>query len=181
PRRHAIPPLPSLSSHVGPTEAQLPPLAPSSFFVSRPSYPSSGHAAAHLLRPRRRSPRARHPQHRPPLPPRLFPGWPLLPAPLFSGRPLLSIARRGALLPGVEPPLVLTSLFPTPPARHRLGSSAALDRGPSPAASNSGGLELRRAGERAGPEQRAAAVARCDLEDDAAVVDKDAGGPPRGG
>ncbi|CAN6253317.1 unnamed protein product, partial [Urochloa humidicola] len=138
---------------------------------------SSDHAAA-LLAPVIPSTGRRSPAP-------LFPGWPLLPAPLFSGRPLLSIARRGALLPGVEPPRapppVLTSLFPTPPARHRLGSSAALDRGPSPAASNSGGLELRRAGERAGLEQRAAAVARCDLEDDAAVVDRDAGGPPRGG
>ncbi|CAO2039873.1 unnamed protein product, partial [Urochloa humidicola] len=135
-----------------------PPLAPSSFFFLSPFLSLLLRACRGPPPPTTPSlssrPSSPAPAAAPPAP--LFPGWPLLPAPLFSGRPLLSIARRGALLPGVEPPRapppVLTSLFPTPLARHRLGSSAALDRGPSPAASNSGGLELRRAGERAGPE-----------------------------
>ncbi|CAO2190700.1 unnamed protein product, partial [Urochloa humidicola] len=68
--------------------------------------------------------------------------------------------------------------FPTPPARHRLGSSVVPDRGLSPAALSPNGLELRRARERARPEQRAAAAARRDLEDATTVVDsRDAGEP----
>ncbi|CAO2201183.1 unnamed protein product [Urochloa humidicola] len=91
--------------------------------------------------------------------------------------------------PGVEPParrrwcppqssILLHAACPPPP--QVLGSSVVPDRGLSPAASSSDGLELRRARERAGSEQRAAAAARCDLEDATTVVDStDAGEPPR--
>ncbi|CAO2046185.1 unnamed protein product [Urochloa humidicola] len=91
--------------------------------------------------------------------------------------------------PGVEPPArrrrcpPQSSILPhaaCPPPPQVLGSSVVPDRGLSPAASSSDGLELRRARERAGSEQRAAAVTRCDLEDATTVVDsRDAGEPPR--
>ncbi|CAN6339731.1 unnamed protein product, partial [Urochloa humidicola] len=136
-----------------------PSLAPSPFFSSRSSSPT------------------------PPLSP--CPSSPAsaaaLPAPLIPAGPSSPLRAEEQMPLGVEPPVrrrpVPASIFPTPPARHRLGSSVVPDRGPSSAASSSGGLELRSAGERAGPQQTAAAAARRDL-DDATVVDRDAGGPP---
>ncbi|CAN6332748.1 unnamed protein product, partial [Urochloa humidicola] len=121
-----------------------------------------------LLRPRRRSPSPVVPgagrcSPRAPLP---LPDPPIHRAPRSrccwgSSRPRVAA--------GARLPLPHAACLPPPRLLRRAR------QGSSPVASSSGGFELRRAGE------RAAAAARRDLEDDAAVVDRDAGRPPRGG
>ncbi|CAO2160782.1 unnamed protein product, partial [Urochloa humidicola] len=150
----------------------------SSFFLSlilsllrwsrrRPS-PLATPPLSHARRPRRRpllSPRPSSPAAPPPC------------APLPRSAPALHRAsrsrccRRSSRLraaAGARLPLPHTTCLPPP----RLLRGAR--QGPSPTASSSGGFELRRAGE------KAVAAAHRDHEDVAVVVDRYAGGSPRG-